>query len=448
MAKSNNRKWLVWTLIAVVVLLVVAAVVRGKNRPKGEEVEIEKVSRRTIKETVSASGKIYPETAVRISSDVSGEIVELRVAEGDSVTQGDFLARIDPEAIESQVERGQASVNNAKASLAMARANIESSSAQIKQIEAQLKNAEEILQRSVKLHKDGVISEADLQAAQTSVDQLKANLEAAKANKRSAEESARAAQYTVNSAQASLKELRTNLQRTTIIAPVSGIVTTLLVEEGERVVGTSMMTGTEMMQIADMSVMIVDVEVSENDIIRVSLNDTADIEVDAYLDRKFKGVVTEIANTAANVAAAASADQVTNFVVKIRMLPESYAELMVKGKPHPFRPGMSATVDIFTNTVEDALSIPIQAVTTREYDDKEKDLNEELREVVFVAKGDTLAMVDVKTGIQDAEFIEITEGLSEEDEIVAGPYAAVSKKLKSGDQYQRKDESGKERKKD
>ena len=453
MAKGKKRNWWIWGLIIVVVLMVGAAVIRGKTRPQGEEVEIEKVERRTIKETVSASGKVFPETEIKISSDVSGEIVELYVAEGDSVKEGQILARIDPEAIQSQVERGQAAVNNAKASLAMARANIESSAAQIVQIEAQLRNAKEIYDRNVKLHKDGVISDADLLAAEENVDQLTANLTAAKANKRSSEESARAAQFSVNSAEASLKELRTNLQRTTIFAPADGIVSLLNVEKGERVVGTIQMTGTELMRIANLNSMEVQVEVSENDIIRVSLNDTADIEVDAYLDRKFRGVISEIANSAANIATSGSltSDQVTNFIVKIRMDPDSYRDLMNQGKAHPFRPGMSASVDIYTNQVTDALSIPIQAVTTRDEDKKGAEKmddadNQVIREVVFVVRGDTLGMVDVTTGIQDAEFIEITSGLDEGEEVVTGPYAAVSKKLSSGQKYQRKSSERKERK--
>lgn len=445
MGKSKSRKWIVWVLIVAVVLLVIASLVRSKNRPKGEEVEIEKVEMRTIRETVTASGKIFPETEIKISSDVSGEIVELYVAEGDSVKMGQVLARIDPEAIQSQVERGQAAVNNAKASLAMAKANIESSAAQITQIEAQLKNALEIHRRNEQLHKDGVISDADLQASEANVAQLQANLSAAKANKRSSEESARAAQFSVNSAEATLKELRTNLQRTTIFAPADGVVSLLNVEKGERVVGTIQMTGTELMRIANLSTMEVQVEVSENDIIRVGLGDTAEIEVDAYLGRSFKGIVSEIANSAANIATTTSltSDQVTNFIVKIRMVPESYRDLVKGNKSHPFRPGMSASVDIYTNTVDNALSVPIQAVTTRDYKKKTDESKvaaeeEKIREVVFVVKNDTLALVDVKTGIQDAEYIQITEGLVEGDEVVTGPYSAVSRKLSPGDKFERK----------
>jgi HlyD family secretion protein len=453
MAQAKKKKWLIWVIIGVIVLLVALAVIQAKNRPAGELVEIEKVERRTIYETVSASGKVFPEKEIKISSDISGEVVELNVAEGDSVKAGEVLARIDPEAIQSQVERGQAAVNNAKASLAMARANIQTSRGQIAQVESQLKNARQIYQRNKQLQQDGILSTAELEASLANVEQLEANLTSAQASRRSSEESARAAEFTVNSAEASLRELRTNLQRTTIFAPANGIISRLSVEKGERVVGTIQMTGTELMRIANLSAMEVQVEVSENDIIRVSLGDTADIEVDAYFNRKFKGTVTEIANSAANIAAAGASltsDQVTNFIVKIRMDHSSYDDLITPGKSYPFRPGMSATVDIYTNSAEGILTVPIQAVTTREEkegkDDEKKVKSNEFREVVFAVSGDTLALVDVKTGIQDAEYIEITEGLEEGQEIVVGPYAAVSRKLKSGNKYQRKKKDDKEQK--
>lgn len=439
MAKKKNRRWLIWTLIVVVVLLVVAAAIRAKNRPKGELVEIENVERRNIYETVSASGKLYPENSVRISSDVSGEIVDLFVSEGDTVTKGQILAHIDPETIESQVERGEAAVNNARASLAMAKANLESAAAQVTQIKAQLKNAREIHKRNEQLFKDGVISEADLQNSQANLDQLIANMEAAEANKRSAEQSVKASQYSVNSARATLKELQTNLDRTTIISPYNGVVSQLAVEEGERVVGTMQFEGTQMMRIADMSLIFAGVDVSENDIVRVSIGDSADVEVDAYLDRKFRGIVTEISNAASNINAATT-DQVTNFEVKVRLIPESYEDMVITGKAHPFRPGMTATVDIYTRSAKNALSVPIQTVTTREYENGKKgDSDDDLREVVFVIKGDTVGMVDVTTGIQDAEYIEIISGLEEGEEVVTGPYATVSRRLSSGDAFTRKE---------
>ena len=439
MAKKKNRRWLIWTLIVVVVLLVVAAAIRAKNRPKGELVEIENVERRNIYETVSASGKLYPENSVRISSDVSGEIVDLFVSEGDTVTKGQILAHIDPETIESQVERGEAAVNNARASLAMAKANLESAAAQVTQIKAQLKNAREIHKRNEQLFKDGVISEADLQNSQANLDQLIANMEAAEANKRSAEQSVKASQYSVNSARATLKELQTNLDRTTIISPYNGVVSQLAVEEGERVVGTMQFEGTQMMRIADMSLIFAGVDVSENDIVRVSIGDSADVEVDAYLDRKFRGIVTEISNAASNINAATT-DQVTNFEVKVRLIPESYEDMVIPGKAHPFRPGMTATVDIYTRSAKNALSVPIQTVTTREYENGNKgDSDDDLREVVFVIKGDTVGMVDVTTGIQDAEYIEIISGLEEGEEVVTGPYATVSRRLSSGDAFTRKE---------
>lgn len=461
MAKKKKNT-LIYVLIGVVVLLIIAAVLSRGGKSKGEKVSVEPVEKRTIKETVSASGKIYPETEIKISSDVSGEIVELHVEEGDSVVVNQLLAKIDPDAYQSQVERGVASVNNAKAQLANSRSGIERSKAQMtqataqkEQIEAQLINTKAIHERNIGLHKDGVISDAEFDASLSALEALKANIKSsianvktAEANLESAKQSSEAAQYTVKSAQASLKELNTSLRRTTIFAPTSGIVSLLDVEQGERVVGTSMMNGTEMMRIANLNSMEVQVDVSENDVLRVSVGDPVDIEVDAYLDRKFKGEVTQVANSASNTASASlTTDQVTNFVVKIRIDPSSYAELMKNKKGFPFRPGMSASVEIYTNTETDVLSVPIQSVTTREdkeekrknrkkkgnkkaKDDEKEDDN--LKEVVFVCRGDSAIMVEVKTGIQDDSYIQVLEGLKDGEEVITGPYNAVSKKLKDG----------------
>jgi HlyD family secretion protein len=442
--KSNNR--LIFILLALVAVLVAVVVWRQKSKPKGEKVFTEKVSMREIKEIVAASGKVFPQTEVKISSDVSGEIVELYVEEGDSVVSGQLLARIDPDAYQSQVERGMAQVNTAKAQLANSRSQIENFKAQREQIQAQLKNAREIHTRNEKLRKEGVISEADFEASLSNLQSLEANLRAAEANIRAAEESAKGAQFSVEGSEATLRELRTSLRRTTIYAPMSGIVSKLNVEAGERVVGTIQMTGTEMMRIANLNAMEVRVEVSENDIPRVSLGDNVEIEVDAYIDRKFRGKVTQIANSAitSGVTTALTTDQVTNFEVRININPDSYRDLIADGKRHPFRPGMSASVEINTNTKDDVLSVPIQSVTTREKDeDKKKDnkqlvsqkeeQSKSLREVVFLISSDTVRMVDVKTGIQDDAYIEIVEGLKEGDEIVTGPYSAISRKLKQGD---------------
>jgi HlyD family secretion protein len=444
MAKRKRSTRLIIILVAVILILVALAVWRSRTQPKGEKVAIEKVERRTIVEEVSASGKIFPQTEVKISSDVSGEIVKLLVEEGDSVVSGQLLARIDPEAFQSQVERGQASVNNAKAQLANARSQIEQFRAQKEQIEAQLINAKEIQERNEKLYKEKVISEADYQQSLSNLRALQANVKSAEANIKASQESAEAAKYSVESARASLNELRTNLNRTDIFAPMSGIVSRLDVEEGERVVGTIQMTGTEMMRIANLNAMEVRVEVSENDVPRVTVGDEVAIEVDAYIDRVFKGKVTQIANSATNTAASGglTSDQVTNFEVRINIDPSSYQDLISPQKPYPFRPGMSASVDIRTEIEKSILSIPIQAVTTREKDKKQKEVEEaasledDLLEVVFLVKGDTVDMVEVKTGIQDDTYIQVLNGLNEGDEVVTAPYAAVARKLKKGEEVQ------------
>ncbi|HKK80324.1 MAG TPA: efflux RND transporter periplasmic adaptor subunit, partial [Phaeodactylibacter sp.] len=315
--------------------------------------------------------------------------------------------------------------------------------AQKEQIEAQLTNAREIQERNEKLYEEGVISEADYQQSLSNLRGLEANYKAADANIKSARESARAAEFSVESAKASLEELRTSLNRTDIYAPMNGIISRLDVEEGERVVGTIQMTGTEMMRIANLNAMEVRVEVSENDVPRVTVGDEVAIEVDAYIDRVFQGKVTQIANSATNTAASGglTSDQVTNFEVRINIDPSSYQDLITPNKPYPFRPGMSASVDIRTEVEEDILSIPIQAVTTREKEGKQKDkadtsLEDDLLEVVFQVKGDTVAMVEVKTGIQDDTYIQVLKGLQEGDEIVVAPYAAVARKLKEGEEIQ------------
>jgi HlyD family secretion protein len=468
MAKKKSN-WLIYTLVGLVLVVGIAAIITSKNRNKGEEVEVATVEKRTIKETVAASGKVFPVTEVKISSDVSGEIVELLVEEGDSVKAGQLLARIDPDAYESQVERGQAGVNSAKANAANARSQIENFKAQKAQIQANLENAINIHKRNVQLHKEGVISDAELEASEASKKGLEANLESITASIRAAEQSAKAAEFNINSAEATLKELRTSLRRTDIFSPMTGIVSRLNVEQGERVVGTIQMTGTEMMRIADLSKMEVQVDVSENDIPRVTKGDDVEIEVDAYINRKFKGKVTEIAHSASNmptsgVTASLNTDQVTNFVVTINIDPDSYNDLVSEKKPFPFRPGMSASVEIESQIISNTLSVPIQAVTTREFDksgkpkdrvkkrDKEEDEDEEdedglaktvnnkapveeeeIKEVVFVVDGETVIAKVVETGVQDDSYIQVKTGLNEGEKIVTGPYTAVSRNLKDGE---------------
>jgi len=449
--KKKNNSWMIWGLACVATALIGFAAYRGQNKPKGEKVEVEKVTKRTINETVAASGKVFPEMEVKISSDVSGEIVELHVEEGDSVRQGQLLAKIDPDAYQSAVSQGKANVNNSKAQVANSKAGIERSRAQVlqskaqmEQVQATLSNIQAIYDRTKDLHAEGVISDAELEQADVNLRTAKANLRSAEAavktseaSMESAVQTVKAGEYSVKSAEARLEELNTNLKRTTIYAPTNGIISMLNVEQGERVVGTIQMAGTEMMRIANLNAMEVQVDVSENDVLRVDLNDDVEIEVDAYLGRKFKGKVTEIANSASNSAMGSlTSDQVTNFVVKVSVDAESYRDLISPTKRYPFRPGMSASVEIYTEKVENVVSVPIQAVTTREEEDEDEkeDSDDDIKEVIFVfTPADTVKMIEVKTGIQDDSYIQVTSGIDEDDEIIVGPYAAISRKLEEGD---------------
>jgi len=456
----KRKRTLLYVLISIFILLIVAAAVKARQRPKGEEVTVEKAQRRTIRETVSASGKIFPETEVKISSDVSGEIVELYVKEGDSVTVGQILAKIKPDEYQSALEQGQAAVNTARAQRQISSSNVQGSNAQLEQLRAdmqrtsaQLEVARSSHKRNEKLYKDGVISTAEfetslnnLRAAESAVAAAAAGLKASESTLNSSRENVRVSEYGINSANARLKELRTSLQKTVIVAPVSGIVSKLNVEKGERVVGTLQMAGTEMMRVANLRSMEVQVDVSENDILKVSVGDEADVEVDAYLGRKFKGKVSEIANSASNVGisgASLNTDQVTNFVVKIRVDPASYEDLTKDGRRYPFRPGMSATVDVYTHDSDNTLTVPLISVTAREDEkDKKKEDSEQpkeekkkddrIKEIVFVVTGDTVAVREVKTGIQDNDYIEVLSGLEEGETVVTGPYSAISRKLKGG----------------
>jgi HlyD family secretion protein len=429
-----------------IIILFTILAIKSCTNSGAVEITTEKVQRRTIIETVSANGKIQPEVQLKISSDVSGEVVEMMVKEGDHVNKGDLLVKIKPDIYQSAVDRASAAVSSSQS-------NIETAKAQLAQVKAQFANAESSFTRSKKLFDQGAISQADF-------DNAKASFESAKAQVESAEEGIKASMFNVTSAQASQKEAMENLNKTSIFAPVGGTVSKLSKEKGERVVGTNMMEGSEIMTLANLNEMEVSVDVNENDIVRVHMNDTADIEVDAYIDRKFKGIVTEIANSANT--SGVMADQVTNFTVKIRVLQESYKDLMDPKNPNmsPFRPGMSATVDIRTKTAVNVLSLPIQAVTTRsdsainvkeekkengdDYSAKVVDEKKEKieaakaskdlkpQECVFIFKDGKVTLQKVKTGIQDNLAIEITEGLKEGDEIVNGPYNAVAKLLKNG----------------
>jgi len=394
-------------VIVITVLVVILAVIGKKagwfGKAETFEVAVEKGEKRTIVETITANGKIQPETEVKISPDVSGEIVNLFIKEGEYVEEGKLLLKIKPDIYISMRNRVRASLNSAKARLA--------------QVEAQYVQSNLSYERSKKLWEQQTISESDYESAEASYKMAKADLSAAK--------------YSVKSSEASLKEAEENLSKTSIYAPMAGTISTLLIEKGERVVGTEMMSGTELMRIADLSRMEVIVEVNENDIIRVLTGDTAIVEVDAYMDQDFKGLVTEIANSATTSGMAI--DQVTSFNVKILLLRESYQDLLDE-TPNPFRPGMSATVDIQTETKYDILTIPIQAVTTRldTVGQEQNDLvvaDKDPDVVVFKVIDDYVMSQIVETGIQDNNYIEILSGLSLEDDVVIAPYNAISRKL-------------------
>ena len=449
MTRRRRRSSLPIILLMLVVASLLGAAIwkTRSSKEKAMQVTAEGVSKRSITELVSASGKIYPEFEVKISSDVSGEVVNLYVEEGDTVKAGQLLAKVAPDQYESAVERVVASKNATAANLANTRsqtfqleANKKQAIAQRDQILAQIENSRSVHKRNEMLHKEGVISDAELEGTLSALRSLEANLasaraaiESADANIASSVESIRAAEYQVASANATVKEAKDNLRRTTIYAPSSGVISKLNVEQGERVVGTLQMTGTEIMRIANLDIMEVQVDVSENDILSVSVGDTADVEVDAYLDRPFKGVVTEIASSASGgLTGQLTADQVTNFRVNIRLLPDSYSDLVKRGR-NIFRPGMSASVDIRTLIERDILTVPLLAVTTREDEDAENKDDADLLEVVFVSSGDSTLMREIKTGIQDDTYIQVLSGISTQDTIVTGPYKAVSKKLKEGD---------------
>jgi HlyD family secretion protein len=419
-------------LIGVGVLVVIAIVANKMGwvgKAKAVSVAVTKAEQKNIIETVSASGKIQPEIEVKLSPEVSGEIVELNVKEGDIVKKGQLLCRIKPDILVSGYERTVAGYNAQKAAVA-------SSQQQLIQSEANFKNIEARFQRNEKLFKDKVISASEFDAAKAEFLTAKANLESARQN-------VVGSKFGLAQSGAVVKEAGDNLARTNIYAPVDGVVSKLLVEKGERVVGTAQMSGTEIMRIADFSSMEVNVDVNENDINRLSLGDTATIEVDAFLEKKFKGIVTEIASSA-NVVGT-SADQVTNFAVKVKILPESYAELANKGATtSPFRPGLSATVDIQTASTN-GLVVPIQSVTIRD-EEKSKNSDESKKEVtseksedknkakskeyVFIVEAGKVKQIEVITGIQDDQNIIIKSGLKAGQQVVSAPYAAISKTLK------------------
>lgn len=445
---NKTLKWIIISLVIIIALLVILKKAGFLGKDQGTKVTAEKVMRRTIVETVNASGKVYPEVEVKMSPDISGEIVALNVAEGDSVKKGQVLAKIYGDIYATQRDQAAAIVNQQQAQLA-------NSTASIGAMQAQLDQAKKTYDMQKELYDGKVISANEFNTADAAYKSALANYNAAK-------QAINASQAGVESAKAGLAKANKDISLATLVSPMDGVVDLLNVKKGERVVGSSMMAGTEMMRIADMSKIEIRVDVGENDIPKVHLGDTASIEVDAYNDRKFTGVVTQISSS--NNGAASQTDNsiatstdVTNYKVYIRISPDSYKDLISnsKSKSFPFRPGMSASADIQTKTKTNVLSIPINAVTTREKNDSTGNAqtqapantnsnqasvtnanasNNDLDEVVFIIQPDgTVKKQIVKTGIQDINDIEITDGLKEGDEVVTGPYDVVSKTLTDKD---------------
>ncbi len=432
-------KKIIWITITGITLVIIIFSLKKCGAVAVTDVSAELPSKRNITEIVTANGKIQPEVEVKISSDVSGEIIEMLVKEGDAVKKGQLLCRIKPDTYESALDRVNASVNSSKA-------NLQNTKAQLEQAKANYASAQASFNRNKKLFEQNAISPQEFETS-------KAQYESASATVKAAEETVKAAEFNINSAEASLKEANENLTKTMIYSPVDGTVSKLNVEKGERVQGVQGFQGTEIMKLANLNEMEVNVEVHENDIIKVKKGDTSLIEVDAYRDKKFKGIVTEIANSANTTGV--TADQVTNFSVKIRILQESYASMISGLNNSPFRPGMSAAVEIQTKKINNALSLPIMAVTTRidssqikKNENKEmnadveisNDLEEKQKskeapkpeEVVFIYLDGKVKQVKVKTGIQDNDYIHIISGITEKDQVITAPYGAVSKKLKDG----------------
>lgn len=442
--KKSGLKYLLIGAAVLLVLLIAANKMGWIGQGDVIKVSTEKAQERTINELVSASGKIHPEIEVKLSSEVSGEIVELNVKEGDVVTKGQLLCRIRPDILQSGYDR-------AVASLQGQRANLAASEQQLRQQEVNFANIEATYNRNKNLYEQKVISQAEFEKVRADYLSAQATLEAQRQN-------VIATRYGIDQSEAAVKEAGDNLSRTSIYSPMDGVVSLLQIELGERVVGTAQMAGTEIMRIANMESMEVNVEVNENDITRVRLGNEATIEVDAYQGRQFKGVVTEIASSSTTAASnTSSVDQVTNFNVKVRILPESYDDLLrvENPNPSPFRPGLSATVDIQTQR-DQGLTIPIQSVTVRDEmnagggaDSTQNEVasassaattggartgsaEKKMKEYVFVYDGGQVKQVEVTTGIQDDMYIRILSGLTEGDEVVTRPFNAISRTLKDG----------------
>ena len=434
---SKKLKWIIGILIVLVIAMVALSKAGVFGKDEGTKVSSEKAADRTIIETVSASGKIYPEVEVKVSPDISGEIVELTVAEGDTVRKGQVLAKIYADIYASQRDQAAALVSQSEAQVSNSQSQLEALKATLDQTQAAYNRQKTLLDQKV-------ISQSEFEQAQQAYLSARANYQAAS-------DAIKANQALVQSSMASLNRASKDVNRATITAPMDGVVSLLAVKKGERVVGTAQMAGTEMMRIADLGSIEVQVDVGENDIPKVRIGDSAIVEVDAYSNRKFKGVVYKIANplVALQSSGGSSSTTVTNYQVHVRLLSDSYKDLLGKGKPFPFRPNMTANADIQTKTHTNALTVPLNAVTTRDKknnkapDTEKKDNNnnnvsqvasvssdDDMEEVVFVVQKDGIVRkVPVKTDIQDINYIEITHGLKAGDEVVTGPYDVVSKQL-------------------
>lgn len=436
---KNKKPWIIGGIILVVILLIVwnGSKKGWFNGGNAKQVAAEKAQQRTILETVTASGKIHSETEVKVSSEVSGEIILLNVKEGDSVKKGDLLLEINPVIYESMVNQSQAGVSQVRANRMAAEATYKSSKVLYDQ-------AVISFNRQKQLHDEKIISDADFDMAVNTLKNAETTLATSK-------EQLAAAGYTVNSSEAQLKQANDNLVKTRIYAPMTGIVSLCSVKLGERVVGTAQMAGTELIRIADLDHMQAEVDVSENDVLKVKVGDTASVEVDAYLNKKFTGVVTEIAYSSSTSTSVVSTSQAINFSVKVKLVKDSYAKLIdeAHGLKYPFRPGMSATVDIRTNAKANIPTVPIQSVTTREAKDSTRSKDntnddedaatkdkKKVQEVVFVVDNGKAKSVNVTTGIQDANYIEVTSGLKDGDMVIKAPFKLISKTLENGDKIE------------
>jgi HlyD family secretion protein len=447
---SKSLKWILGIVVLLLILMIVLAKAGAFGKNEGIRATAEKVQKRTIIEVVNATGKVYPEIEVKISPDISGEITQLNVQEGDSVKKGQVLARIYADIYSIQRDQAAAGVSQSQAQVQQSQAQAANSEAALLALKANMEQAQRTYNMQKQLFDDKVISQSELNTADATLKSAMANYNAAVQGIRGTQASIRSAQASAQSARANLQKTNKDLSRTAVVAPMDGVVSLMNVKEGEKVVGNSMMAGTEMLRVADMQKIEVRVDVSENDIPKVKIGDSAIIEVEAYSDKKFKGVVTQISssnNGASSLAATANTStDVTNYKVYIRILPKSYMDLIGKGS-FPFRPGMSANVDIQTKTHVNVLSVPINAITTREKSDSLKSsmpnngdnktnspMTDDIEVVAFVLQQDgTVKKVKVKTAIQDINHIEVTEGLKEGDQVITGPYDLVSRQLKEKD---------------